>query len=460
MYVLSALLIVTLLALQFAEPASLILQIYLSRAEPALPLPVRPPPEDLAEARRQDVADLRLLPNFDRSFSPEAKLAFSQGVDALDAKAAALSPAGFEMAVSRLVALAGNAHTTVNKAQRVRSFGRAPLRFAWFADGLYIVRTTPPADALLGRRVVSIDGRPAAQALADLQPYLSGTSERARDDSPPLLDCPALLQVMWPDTDGRHLAVGLADGSVEQVGALPPGPDAFALRPVMVIGPAAPSGDWKSVLGAAPQLPLSLREPDRVAYSAPLENGGLYIRINANEDDANGPLAEQLAAIAVGKPPAGWHRIVLDLRFNDGGDELKTMAFAKSLPDLLSADGNLWIVTGNASFSAAIITAARAKYFAGGRAHIVGEAVGDHHPFWNVGGAPLVLRNSGIAIGHAYFKQDWTDGCYSIGVCNPLQSVYGVAAGDLSPEVTVGWSFADYAAGRDTVIERVRELAR
>jgi hypothetical protein len=44
--------------------------------------------------------------------------------------------------------------------------------------------------------------------------------------------------------------------------------------------------------------------------------------------------------------------------------------------------------------------------------------------------------------------------------CNPLQLLYGVAAGDLSPEVAVGWSFADYAVGRDTVLERVLALSR
>jgi hypothetical protein len=456
-FVLSALLVLTLLAALIAEPASLILQIYLSRAEPALSMPARPQPRDPAEARRQDVADLRLLTGYDRSFSPEAKLAFGHGLDVLDATAASLSPANFEMAVSRLVGLAGNAHTTVNKAQRARMFGHAPLRLVWFADGLYAVRATGLVQALLGRRIVTIDGRPVEQALADLRPYLSGTLERVRDDSPPLLDCPALLQAIWPDTDGQHLTVGSDDGAVVQLTALPPAPDAFALRPVMAMAPPAPGGGWKMVLDAPP---LSLQAPDRVAYSAPLENDGLYIRINANEDDGNGPLPGQLAAIGSTKLAGGWRWIVLDLRFNDGGDELKTMAFTKSLPDLLGADGKLWILTGNPTFSAGIITAARAKYFVGSRAHIVGETVGDHNPFWTVGGAPLVLRNSGIAIGHAFFKQDWVRGCHSITICNPLQFIYGVAAGDLSPEVTVGWSFADYAAGRDTVMERVRELAR
>jgi hypothetical protein len=458
-YVLLALFAAVLLAIPFAAPVFYVLGTVLNRPGNAVPLPSRPPSHDPAEARRQDIADLSLLPNYDRSFSPEAKATFQQGIEALDTKAGALSDAAFEMAVSRLVALSGNAHTTVSRIQRAGAFGRTPLRFAWFAGGLYVVRAKAPAENLLGRRVLSIDGRPVEQAVAELRPYLSGTAEHARANSPPVLDCPALLQAVWPDTDGIHLVVGLDDGAVEQVAAVVPAPDPFALRPVMVVGPGTP-GDWSTVLGHAPGLPLSLREPERMAFSAPLDRKGIYIRINGEEDDDNGPLATQLAAIGADKPVSGWRWIVLDLRFNHGGFEMTTMDFTRSLPRLLIPDGNLWILTGNTTFSAAIITAARAKYFLGPRAHIVGETMGDRNPFWTDGGPPLVLRNSGIAIGHAYFKQDWVKGCHDPVRCNPLQFLYGVAAGDLSPEVTVGWSFADYAAGRDTVLERALGLSR
>jgi hypothetical protein len=265
------------------------------------------------------------------------------------------------------------------------------------------------------------------------------------------------LQVLWPDTDGEHLTLGLDDGTVPQFGMLPPAVDPFGLQPIMVIATGGYGPDWKSVLTA---FPLSLREPDRVAFSAPLGTDGIYVRINANHNDDRGQLTDQLAAIAAGKPSGGWRRMILDLRFNDGGDERKTVDFTDALPNLLGADGNLWILTGNATFSAAIITAARAKYFLGPRAHIVGETMGDRNPFWTDGGPPLVLRHSGIAIGHAFFKQDWAHGCHAVTLCNPLQFLYGVAAGDLSPEVTVGWSFADYAAGRDTVLERALSLSQ
>jgi hypothetical protein len=206
---------------------------------------------------------------------------------------------------------------------------------------------------------------------------------------------------------------------------------------------------------------MSLLDPDHVAFSRPLEGDGLYVRINANGDDGRGRLPDQLAAIAATRPAHGWRWIVLDVRFNGGGDELKTMAFTRALPTLLSRDGDLFVLADNATFSAAIIIAARARHFVGrSRTRIVGEPMGDHPWFWTDGGPPLVLRNSGIEIGRAYFLHDWAHGCLSLRDCHPYQFLYGVAAGDLTPDVTVGWSFADYAAGRDTVMDAVTEMER
>jgi len=445
------------------EPVMLGFHAERARWRAAEPLPARPPPRDQAEADLQDLEDLKLLPGLDRSFSPVAKADFERGVAALSNDAGHMSPPEFEMAVSRLVALAGNAHTTVDLGQRAARSGRVPLRFAWFADGLYVVRAAAPALHLLGGQILAIDGRPVDAALAATRPYISGTAERARAESPPLLESPELLSVIWPDTDGvhLHLRIKMPDGDQAEydVAASPPIADALAARPILAIAPPADGeADWKSVLASAPETPLSLRTPERVAYAESLENDGIYLRNNANGNDAHGPLTRQLETVMANAPPGGWRWIVLDLRFNDGGDELKTAALARALPKKLRSDGVLWILTGPSTFSAAIITAARAKYFAGTRAHIIGEKIGDRAQFWTDGGPQLVLRNSGIAIGHALFKHDWANGCHSIRYCYPYGFIYGVAAGDLSPETTVGWSYADYVAGRDTVMERVRQL--
>ncbi len=451
----------SLVAISVVFSARSLLRLYLTREDTAIVLPERPPPKDQAEANRQDVADLARLPDFDRSFSQAALAEFHRGIRQLSETAGAMTPAQFEMAVSRLVALPGNGHTTVDLGQRAGRFGRVPLRFAWFADGLYVVRAKSAYQDVLGGRVTTIDGRPVDEALSAVRPYLSGNDARARIDSVTVLESPRLLQTIWPEADPDRLTVGLElrnGEAIRTIAALPPARDRLAGVPLMAIAPTADASDWQTVLPPE-DAPLSLRRPERVAYSEPLENGGVYIRINAHSNDRYGQLTDQLAAILAAAPKDGWRWIALDLRFDDGGDELKTADFTAALPKALRRDGQLFILTDNATFSAAIIAAARAKHFVGSRAHIVGEAVGDNDRFWTSGGAPLVLRNSGIRISHAYFLHDWVHGCHSLRNCYPWNFVYGVAAGDLSPEVSVGWRFSDYAAGRDTVMDRLAELA-
>jgi len=463
-YWLAAVLLIALAASGGTEPVAILVRAYFERSLREVPLPDHPKPRDEAEADRQDLDDLTELLRRDRSFSAAARNEFATGLDALRARAGTLSRAEFAMNVARLVALAGNGHTSVSGWQRARRFGRVPLRFAWFADGLYVVRTAPGEADLLGARIVAIDGRPVEAALSAVAPYLSGTMERARADSSPILESPELLQAIWPETDGAHLALrlelqagGTVDRTLERLG---PMPDPFAEQPIMVIGPKSLPNEgvlWKS---AAPdRIPMSLVQPDRAVYSQDLEQGGIYVRINDNVGDADGPLASQLAPILARAPADGWRWIVLDLRFNHGGDYLQSAAFTRALPHVLAPDGALWIVTGNWTFSAAIIDAARAKHFVGRRAHIVGEKVGDHDSFWAEGGPALILRNSGIAIQYATFEHNWVNGCRSPVRCFPLNLVYGVAAGDLSPEIAIGWRFADYAAGRDTVLEAIRARA-
>jgi len=55
------------------------------RGRVAIPLPERPAPRDRTEANLQDIDDLKRLPDFDRSFPPEARSAFVRQSDSLAA---------------------------------------------------------------------------------------------------------------------------------------------------------------------------------------------------------------------------------------------------------------------------------------------------------------------------------------------------------------------------------------
>lgn len=150
---------------------------------------------------------------------------------------------------------------------------------------------------------------------------------------------------------------------------------------------------------------------------------------------------------------------VVDLRFNRGGDYVLTADFSRRLPELLPPGGRLFILTSANTFSAAISTAARLKYFAGSRALLIGEAMGDRSQFWGEGGTTL-LPNTKLTLRYTTAYHDWENGCSlsQIMTCFLLNYAYAVPAGSLQPTLTVAPTFADYAAGKDPVMSEVMRL--
>ena len=412
-----------------------------------------PQPHSQAEADRQDLADLEQLLVLDRSFSLSEEAAFREGLADLRTKAGTLSPEEFEMAVARLVALSGNGHTTIDPRELMVRFTRAPLDLAWFEEGLYIIGAAPTASNLLGSRVRAIAGHSLEEAFTALRPFISGTDERARVMAWRYFTSPTVLQTVWPETDPDNLVLQLEtiDGQLIER-AIP----AVALE---APGRRVYAKDWMYFVDERSELAPSLLERNRNLLRRELENDGLYIRLNAMADDDNGPLEDQLAPVLEGAPEGGWRWIVVDLRNNNGGNYLKGISFTRALPDALARDGRLWLLTNNETFSAAIVTLARAKYFVGARAHIVGERVGDADEFWAEQGQPLVLGHSKIALFYGTGRHDWVNGCYAFD-CFWINFFYQVAAGDLTPEIEMRWRFSDYAQGRDTVLEHLRSLMR
>ena len=123
--------------------------------------------------------------------------------------------------------------------------------------------------------------------------------------------------------------------------------------------------------------------------------------------------------------------VIIDLRFNSGGDNTLTGAFGKALPDALPPGGRIFILTSGNTFSAAIDTAARLKYFGGQRVVITGEPMGDREQFWGEGGS-VFLPNSRLEVRYSTALHDDEHGCSlaQIRTCYFLDYFIGVPAGN------------------------------
>ena len=419
-----------------------------------------PVPQDLAEAERQDLDYLARLPTVDRSFSDAAAQAFSRQVAELRARAGTLSRAQFLLGVAQAVALADNAHTNVAPIMWRALLDSVPVRFAWFADGLYIVRATSEHADLLGMRVVAVDGVDPERWSDEARRFFGGTREHARSLAPVLMEAPEALHALAPEAPADRLRLRVRDEAGRER-SVEVGTIARSLAPPMTKAgrvalaqalPGEKPGEWHALLEDAPRLPPSLRDPGKSLHAETLADGTLYLHLWQVRDESPGSLARDLRAALGPADAAPWERIVLDLRFNSGGDYPAVYPAIEDMAARLAPDGHLVVLTDATTFSAAIITAALAKHFTGNRMRIVGEKPGDRLAFW-AEGTSITLPNSKISIDISTGYHDWAHGCRELR-CYWPNYLYDVGVGSLEPDVAVGWRFADYRSAVDTVLER------
>jgi len=420
-------------------------------------------PRDLAEARMQDLNYLRKLPQTDYSFSPEELTNFNELIDELQSKAASMSIAEFTMGVAAAVAISDNAHTNVRLFQSVDGFNSLPVRFFWFADGLYVVRARPSHAHLLGARLTSYDGTAPENLVTKLKPYIGGNDHYLRYHSPIFLASPAAMhtaglakspdQVTLELQLTEHSASNVVINSEERttpISRVHGHPLSINSQQEMDSGNA-----WQYLESSVTSASYFGRNPDLILWSEELPNNGYYLRLRLITDDGERELKSWLKELSDRYSTTPLEYLVVDVRSTNGGDYMKTKNFAGRVSDILTPDGRVYLLTDEGTFSAAIVTVAYAVESAGAYAIIVGAPMGDDEQFWAESSGRFTLPNSGIEIWIATGYHDWENGCNNWIDCFWLNIIYGVAAGPLEPHILAPLSFADYSRGIDTTMQAV-----
>lgn len=238
-----------------------------------------------------------------------------------------------------------------------------PLRLWLFEDEVVIVDALPPYEDLIDTRIDSIEGRPIAEVLAALDPLIPrDNAQTVRLLTPRFLLIPQVLRGLGIAGDGP-VALGLTLSTGVE--------DVRLVEPVPVAEYNAWAGPYGLHLPSDPDV-LSLSNIDDDLWWQVLpDTRTLYVQYNRVEFQTAGVLDELGAAL--GDPAI--ERVVLDIRHNFGGEvraldpivELFTNV-ARDLP------GQLFVITGRNTFSAASMFAARLD--ADTDATFVGEATG------------------------------------------------------------------------------------
>lgn len=403
----------------------------------------------------------------DKSFSDEQRLEFDRLVDETMAATDQLAPQEFALAVMRAAAIARNGHTSANIDRFLGD--DLPARAWWFSDGLHIVKTHPEFARLLGARIDRIGSLTTADAQERIKPYLSGTDQRIRFLGPGYLVSPVVLKEIGAidDTARVPLTLKLADGRTETVelqasGEGDPGDERKAGLnrgySVLIPDDAEMPGRWPHLLdGVGDRSPLYSKRSDLQSRFLDGEKKVLYIRNDTVRSIDETPLVDKFAGLFHEKIlPTQPRYIVVDLRLNNGGDFFNTILFSQAVPRLVPGNGRVFVLIGRATFSAGLSTAAMLEGAGPDKVSLIGETMGDNARFWSEG-ERVPLPNSKIAVRYSPQFHDYETGCTELSSCYWATVAFGPRGISIAPETTIDVSFADYAAGRDPVLEAAVE---
>lgn len=335
----------------------------------------------------------------------------------------------------RLIAFVGDGHSYVLPfgASRVRSTV-LPVRFYWFADGLFVIDADSGSERWIGSRVVRIAGTSVDTVLARLDPFV------ARDNAmgikwigPFLLRFRGMIEAVADDvTPGRiRLVLEERGGQSREVSVQTKVSPPFHGLPKLV----------PSRIPGAPAAPAYLaRVADPYWFAERPDVGAVYVQFNQVVDAPTESLrafAARLERFLAERRPRA---LIVDVRHNNGGH-------AELLPPLVETlrrfGGRLYVLTGRNTFSAAQIFIGQVDRMQ--RATFAGEPSSSRPNF--VGEEnPVLLPWSGA-------------------LCSISNRYHETIPGDtrvwIAPAIKVDLASADYFANRDPVMDAVlKDLAR
>lgn len=377
----------------------------------------------------------------------------------LEARAGSLSPAELLVGLAQVGALTDNAHSGLRyRDPRALPAARLPLRLLWFPDALIVARATGDAADLAGARVLAVEGLAPAALYQRTRSLQGGSEINRRKYLPGLIESLGVLQAIGvaKNADRIALKLRLASGRVvERVVAMVAN-DAVAPTAederLWLPQPVTHEAKWTTAI-SNDALPVYLADAGEPFRTVPLpEIDALYIQFRSNEDEPGRPIAEFTARveaeIAAQKP----HNLILDLRFDIGGNLLTTLQFMRALP--AKATGRTYLLVGNYTYSAGIVSAAAVKKGGGERVTVVGEELGDRLAFWSEGGR-VALPNSHFGLRYTNGTFDLKDGCAAIPQC--LDKLVDVNFVALAPQIAAPLTSAAYLAKRDPALDAVRK---
>lgn len=420
-----------------------------------------PQPKNQAEAQRDDLKFLRGFLDADWGYTNELHAQAEAVIDQARNGPLPMSLGALALVTSRVAAIADNGHTYVSSSGLANKIDRIPIRSCILHDGVFIVRALPRVRELLGARIVAVNGYPIDALVKAMRSYVGGTTEWRDAHVPLYVEAPSMLRAAGfgvSDTE-ETVTVQRQGGSTKTVTlpALHDSSDGAAPRPCKNLQPQSIGSNkagWVSALANRANM-LVFEDRPNPFYRQPLSDvDGYYVRFDQNDNDdgvdIRGFAVDTMAALLAAQPKF----VIVDMRFNSGGDYIMTASFMRGLPHKLP-NARFYVMMSPLTFSAAITGSAFIKYEGGDRSLLVGDYPGDRVRSRAEGGE-YCLPYSGICLMARTAIHDYsTTDCRPISQCFLLDRLFPVVLNSLKPDISAPLTFTALQDGHDPAIDAV-----
>jgi hypothetical protein len=316
------------------------------RDEDAKPTPtsVAPASPDRVAAWREDVRALatELPRRHKHAFFHVAEADWRRSVDDLDRRLPQLDDAHTVAELARLVAVIGDAHTTLDALGRS---GVYPLSLVWFDDGIFVTGAADDDRWAIGRRVVGIGRHTIDDAIAAIAPLVAHDNAAGLHGQLPafLLDPAMLAGIDLAAADHAQFQLAATDGSIRELD----------VKPAL----------WAPSIAPPRTLPLHLQGPATNYWNKYVAADRLiYFAYNACADDPRvGPFSTFAASTLAFVDQQPVDRFVIDLRRNSGGNSEIINPLIDGLANRPARAGRVFVIIGMHTFSSAMLNAMTLK---------------------------------------------------------------------------------------------------
>ncbi len=380
-----------------------------------------------AQQWQSDVAYLaKELPSRHKNaFARVGRQDFEKQAADLHSRIPTLSEPEIRAGILKLVASVGDAHTSVRSWGRLDAFRALPLALFLFKDGIFVTGAAPEYRSLLGGRLERVGRLSVDEACRTLSAYIPHENDSWLKANLPETLVKADLLYAAGVTDARDRArieVQSARG-----------------QRVSVDVQAVSSGEQPKMLSAFEGEPPLYRRNTQRAYWATAIDGGatVYFQYNRCQNDPRQPFSGFRSELKQMLDRDTVRRLVVDLRFNTGGDSRILDPWTKEIKSSrFNRKGRLFVLVGRRTISSALMNAIRLRDRTA--ATLVGEPTGGKPRHFGEVRA-LELPNSGIKIGYStkYFNLSEDD------------------SPSLMPELVVEQTSKDFFTGKDAVLNAI-----